>query len=139
MGQTLTKGGAVATISALHNAVLTYGPLGVIVQYPNGVASTIPVTGTRNEMPATTRAGNDGNLGPLADKRISGSASLDAASKSSFPGQMLSGKPTSTTSSTRASSTRAALPVQYTGGVKRNDGSLILCIGLGTFGFIAGY
>jgi hypothetical protein len=42
MGHTLTFGGPVQTITNL-GAVLTYGPSGVVVQYPGGKVSTIPI------------------------------------------------------------------------------------------------
>ena len=42
MGHTLEIGGPLATVTNV-NAVLSYGPKGVIVQYPHGVESTIPV------------------------------------------------------------------------------------------------
>jgi hypothetical protein len=41
-GQTLTLGGAVATDTSL-SAVMSYGPSAIIVQYPAGSVSTIPV------------------------------------------------------------------------------------------------
>ena len=56
LGLTLQNGGPLATVSSL-NAVLSYGPKGVIVQYPHGIESTIPV-GAGPTVPGVPKNGN---------------------------------------------------------------------------------
>jgi len=81
---TLQLGGPVATVSSL-NAVLSYGANGVIVQYPNGVVSTIPVAatttpsadpaiqdGTSPQSPVTDEVDNAGDIASFINYVMNG-------------------------------------------------------------------
>lgn len=120
MGQTLTKGGPVATLSGSQNAVVTYGPFGVIIQYPNGIVSTVPV---RDTISATESPGNEAAMGSLIGSVMNGGGSPAVASKSSIPGQVLVGKPT-----TSADPKVGIQIAEFTGESSDQQVNVLLCV-----------
>lgn len=94
MSQTLVLGGPASTISSL-GAVVTYGPSGFIVQYPNGgVISTFPVNGDRTFSTATTERNMGAVIEPIwFGGDDGGSTRVGNSVGPSFVGQVFVGNP----------------------------------------------
>lgn len=95
--QTLIVGGPVITL-ADKNAVATYGSQEVVVQYPSGVVSTIPVLGV--SLTTSTSGGNgngnDAEMAGLINSFVNGvPVSGNSGPKTLVLGQVLPGRPTS--------------------------------------------
>ncbi|CAG8980857.1 hypothetical protein HYALB_00013050 [Hymenoscyphus albidus] len=135
-GQTLTKSGAVHTLSAL-SAVVTYGSHGVVIQYPSGIASTIPVSGLETNSPSSTKLANAGDDRCSTSGVAKGSLSLDSPSKSSVQGHILAAEPTTdVTSEKRQVTGRPVAKSTSVSGSMILRGSLSLSVGLGFWGFV---
>ncbi|CAG8953621.1 hypothetical protein HYFRA_00010080 [Hymenoscyphus fraxineus] len=104
-GQTLVLGGSVATIPSLPNVVLSYGPLGLVIQYSSGVAATISVPGVQNgvfvswtPVTETGTVRNQAVQGSLRSSIINSDGSPISALKPSVPGKVVAGDASSTPS-----------------------------------------
>lgn len=91
--KTLVVSGPAITLPD-ENAVATYGSQGVVVQYPSGVVSTIPVLGVSPTNVAGNGNGNDAEVGSLINSFVNG----NDGTRSSVTGQVVAGKPTSLSS-----------------------------------------
>ncbi|CAG8955574.1 hypothetical protein HYFRA_00009528 [Hymenoscyphus fraxineus] len=135
-GQALTKSGSVQTLSAL-SAVVTYGPFGVVIQYPNGVASTIPVSGLETNSPSSMKLAKAGDDRYSTSGVVKGSLSLDSPSKSSVQGHILAAQPTtSTTSEERLVTGRPVAKSTSVSGSMILRGNFSLSVGFGILGVL---
>ncbi|KAF4633867.1 hypothetical protein G7Y89_g4239 [Cudoniella acicularis] len=77
--RTLTFGGAVATITSL-NAVLSYGSKGIIVQYPGGIVSTVPIAAPSTIASSGTSASQTGaSIASMIWQVMNGGATTETA------------------------------------------------------------